>query len=94
MSIGPLRYIKGIGPRKQEVFKKLRVNTVLDLFYYFPARYEDRSNFKKIKEIASDDPVLVKGKVLTKNLKKIPYRFARSRKVSSIFEMVVKGTPA
>lgn len=84
-----IRYIKGVGPRKEEVFNNLGVYTVKDLLYYFPFRYEDRSNFKEIKDLEEGISCVVKGVVYVKNLKKIPY-FVRTTKVRSIFEVVLK----
>jgi ATP-dependent DNA helicase RecG len=61
-----LTYIKGIGPTKSELLKKeLGIGTVRDLLYDFPMRYEDRTKFKLIKDIAgSNDVVQLRG-VLT-----------------------------
>jgi ATP-dependent DNA helicase RecG len=82
-----LRYFKGIGPKRAEAFAKVGVLACADLLKYFPFRYEDRRNFKKIAEIKDNEPVLVKAKVLRVNLKKIPY--FKARKVKSIFEAAI-----
>ena len=82
-----LRYFKGIGPKRAEAFAKVGVLTCADLLKYFPFRYEDRRNFRKISEIKDNEPVLVKAKVLRVNLKKIPY--FKARKVKSIFEAAI-----
>jgi ATP-dependent DNA helicase RecG len=82
-----LRYFKGIGPKRAEAFANVGVLTCADLLKYFPFRYEDRRNFKKIAEIKDNEPVLVKAKVLRVNLKKIPY--FKARKVKSIFEAAI-----
>ncbi|HPL83058.1 MAG TPA: hypothetical protein PLJ15_02175, partial [Candidatus Omnitrophota bacterium] len=39
----PIRYLKGIGPKRAERFAEAGVKTILDLFYFFPRRYEDRT---------------------------------------------------
>jgi len=83
----PLRYFKGIGPKRAEAFANVGVFTCADLLKYFPFRYEDRRNFRKISEIKDNEPVLVKAKVLRVNLKKIPY--FKARKVKSIFEAAI-----
>ncbi|UCD15340.1 MAG: DNA helicase RecG, partial [Candidatus Omnitrophota bacterium] len=79
-----VRYIKGVGPKKEKGFNSLGVHTVGDLLYYFPFRYEDRSVLRKISELVAGAASLVKGEVVARNLKKIPY-FRRSGKVRSIF---------
>ncbi|KUK41795.1 MAG: RecG-like helicase [Clostridia bacterium 62_21] len=37
-----VQYVKGVGPRRAVQFKKLGIETVGDLLYHFPRRYEDR----------------------------------------------------
>jgi ATP-dependent DNA helicase RecG len=88
MNVISLRYLKGVGPKKEAALNALGVYTIKDLFYYFPFRYEDRRNYKKIKELKEDEIALVKGKVLAKHLKKIPYYF-RSKRVRDIFEIAI-----
>ncbi len=47
----PIRYIKGVGPRKAPLFEKLGVVGVSDLLYYLPRRYEDRSRIVGLKDL-------------------------------------------
>jgi len=56
----PIRYIKGVGPRKSDLFGKIGIETVRDLFYYLPRRYEDRSLIVEIKDLR---PGLVQGTI-------------------------------
>lgn len=53
----PLRFLKGIGPKRAEQLEKLGLKTVEDLLYHLPFRYEDRRQIKKIGEasIGSDE---------------------------------------
>jgi ATP-dependent DNA helicase RecG len=46
-----LMYLKGIGPKRAALLAKLGVQTVQDLLYYFPARYEDRRTAKTIDQL-------------------------------------------
>jgi len=46
----PLTVIKGIGPKKAQLFAKLGIHTIWDLLYYFPGGYEDRRTFRLISE--------------------------------------------
>lgn len=64
-----VRYLKGIGPKKYELLQKLGVETVRDLCYFFPRRYEDRSHFHKISEAQIGAFVTLRGKVTAVNLK-------------------------
>ncbi len=48
----PLQYVKGIGPVRAEMLAAKDLQTVSDLLYYAPFRYEDRSNTKAIAALA------------------------------------------
>ena len=56
--------IKGLGKASVNKFKKLGVETLYDLLYFFPRAYEDRSNSKDIKNVLADEFVVVKGIVV------------------------------
>jgi ATP-dependent DNA helicase RecG len=58
--IESLNYLK-----KRDItrLKKLGIETLRDCFYYFPNRYEDFSNIKKISEIETDTPLTIQGKI-------------------------------
>lgn len=60
-----IRYLKGVGPKKAELLNKLGINTVEDLLYYLPRRYEDRGNFTLIRDLKPGESKTVKGEVLT-----------------------------
>ena len=66
-----VRYVKGVGPKRSEALLRVGVETVEDLFYYFPRRYEDRSHFIALKDIQPGQFFTVKGEVLTTGLKRI-----------------------
>ncbi|HAA65174.1 MAG TPA: hypothetical protein DCE04_08380, partial [Thermoanaerobacter sp.] len=38
-----IQYVKGVGPKRAKLLKKLGINTVEDLLFYFPKDYENRS---------------------------------------------------
>jgi ATP-dependent DNA helicase RecG len=44
----PLRYLKGIGPRRAELLERIDLKTVEDFFYHLPFRYEDHRQIKAI----------------------------------------------
>ena len=56
--------IKGLGKVNLAKFKKLNIETLYDLFYFFPRAYEDRSNGKDISEVLPEEFVVLKGKIL------------------------------
>ena len=47
-----LRYLKGVGPRRAAALEAQGLETVEDLLYVLPFRYEDRSNVKPISQLA------------------------------------------
>ncbi len=46
-----IQYLKGVGPKRLELFNRLDIMTVRDLLYYFPHRFEDRTKLSNIKDI-------------------------------------------
>ena len=61
----PVRYFKGVGPKRAELLSKLGVETAEDLLYYLPTRYEDRSNFTAINDLKVGEHQTVEGEVVT-----------------------------
>lgn len=64
----PLQFLKGVGPRKAADLKKAGLQTVEDLLFRFPIRYEDRSRLQPIASIKPGQTVAVSGEVLSANL--------------------------
>ena len=60
----PVQYLKGVGPRKAELLKKLGVETLKDLLYLSPRRWLDRSVIKPIGSVRNGETVTVVGEVL------------------------------
>lgn len=86
-----LRYLKGVGPRREALFNNLGVKNIGDLLYYFPSRYQDRRNFKKIKDLEVDEFSAIKAKVCATNLKNFPYFLRKKfKKVKSVFEAILE----
>jgi len=46
----PITVLKGIGPKKAQLFARLGINSVWDLCYYFPSGYEDRRRICSVRE--------------------------------------------
>jgi len=64
----PLQYLKGVGPRKAADLKKAGLNTVEDLLFRFPRRYEDRSKLQKIIALRPGMTAAISGTVLNAGL--------------------------
>jgi ATP-dependent DNA helicase RecG len=58
-----IQYIKGVGPRKAALLKRLDILSVRDALFYFPYRYEDRRDIRKIRDITPGEMQTVVGKV-------------------------------
>ncbi len=66
-----IQYIKGVGPKRVALFERLGIQTVKDLLYYIPRRYEDRSDFSPIARLRIGEQNTVVGKVLTSGVQKL-----------------------
>lgn len=77
-----VQYLKGVGPKRSEIFGRLGIHTIRDMLYYFPRDYKDRTRIQKISEARIGAEITIRGKVLG-----IHPRMTRSRK--SILEVFV-----
>ena len=60
----PVSDLKGVGPKRAELLANKGINTVLDLFYFIPKGYEDRSKTILFNEVEDGKPAYVKGEVV------------------------------
>ncbi len=58
-----IRYIKGIGEKRAELFQKLGIFTVEDLLYHLPRSFEDRTNVRNIGDLTEGEEVCVRGRL-------------------------------
>jgi ATP-dependent DNA helicase RecG len=58
-----LTVLQGVGPRHAQTLGQLGMNTLGDMLYYFPRRYEDYSQLKPIKNLWVNEQVTVIGAV-------------------------------
>ena len=47
----PVQYVKGVGPARAGLLKRLGIETLQDILFYFPWRYEDRRDLRKISSL-------------------------------------------
>ncbi|MFA5147667.1 MAG: ATP-dependent DNA helicase RecG [Candidatus Omnitrophota bacterium] len=78
----PVRFVKGVGPARAEILKKLDIEAVEDLLYHFPRRHEDRSRFNPINELKEGAHAAVRGEVLTSGVRSGRPRFGRGKGMS------------
>jgi ATP-dependent DNA helicase RecG len=71
----PVQYVKGIGPKRAEALAAKGLQTLEDLLYYLPFRYEDRTNPRKIADLMAGEMATliceVRGSALLRT-KKMP----------------------
>lgn len=46
-----IQYIKGIGPKRAQQFRSIGIQTIEDVLFYFPRRYQDRSEILPISKV-------------------------------------------
>src|SRR3989338_1093567 len=78
----PVRYLKGVGPEKSKILSRLELETVEDLFYFFPRRYENRFPVKTISELTLEDKECVMGTVVSRGI-------IRTSRGQSIFKVAL-----
>lgn len=61
--------LKGVGPKKVQLFNKIGIFTIFDLLNYFPRTYEDFSQTRNIKELEGEKG-LISVRVLTSPITK------------------------
>ncbi len=57
--------LKGVGPRREKILNDLGIYTIIDILYYFPRRYLDRTIFIQISSLKKGNLCSVIGKVQT-----------------------------
>ncbi len=61
----PVKFLKGVGPARAEVFGSRGISTVEDLLFYAPFRYEDRTRLTRISDLLPGQTTTIYAKVLT-----------------------------
>ncbi len=74
------QFVKGVGPKKFQILTQLGIQTIKDLLYYFPYRYEDRRHLNQIKDLREGQLQSFQAEVLAKGMRR-----ARNRR--TIFQM-------
>lgn len=67
----PLTVLSGVGARHAETFRHLGVNTLGDLLFYFPRRYDDYSKLKPINRLQYNEEVTVIATVMSSSTRSV-----------------------
>jgi len=54
-----IQFLKGVGPERARILKKIDIETIGDLITYFPFRHEDRSHLKMFAQIGHGEEATV-----------------------------------
>jgi ATP-dependent DNA helicase RecG len=68
----PVQFLKGVGPKRADAFKKLGVGTARDLLRHVPRRYDDASTIRPIRSLRVGMDATAVGRVRSKGV--IPTR--------------------
>jgi len=60
----PLQFMKGVGPKRAELFSRLMLATVADLLYFFPIEHRDRASVTPIAKLRAGAKVNVRAKLM------------------------------
>ncbi len=93
----PARYVKGVGPRRVDVLRRLGIVTVRDLLWHLPRRYQPRAEFTTIAEARVGTLATIAVEVLEAKLSKLGYRRtvlrAAARDDTGVVELVWFNQP-
>ena len=60
---GSVQGLAGIGAKKAEALKKLNIEKIEDLLFFYPRDYQDRREITSISELSAGSPFLIKAKI-------------------------------
>jgi len=60
-----IKYVKGVGESRLTLFKKLEINTILELLTHYPKDYEDRSKIKNIADLQDGEQCSFEGTIVS-----------------------------
>jgi ATP-dependent DNA helicase RecG len=67
----PVAAISGVGPTQAKRLKRLQVETIGDLLYFFPWRHDDYSKLKPIRNLQYGEQVTIIGTIRSTKVKRI-----------------------
>ncbi len=77
-----IKYLKGVGPKRAEIFAKMDIHTVRDLLYHLPRNYTDFSSPVSIEEAVLDEVNILRCRCAEKH----SYKY--TRRGTQIFQLM------
>lgn len=68
----PIERLQGVGPKRAAQLKGFGIETIRDLLYHLPFRYEDRRQIKKIADAAPGEAASFTGRLIVVQKKFVP----------------------
>ena len=65
-----IKYLKGVGPQRANILAQNNIHTVEDLIRYYPRKYLDRTNLKKISQLKIGEKAVIMGRIKSFSMKK------------------------
>jgi len=59
----PIRFLNGVGPKMAEKLKRLGIETIRDLLFYYPRTFQDFSKPRKISSLRIGEDVIIKASI-------------------------------
>ena len=82
-----IQYLKGIGPKKAQLLKKLGISKIFDMLTHYPRGYEDQSSITPIGELKPGEKSTISGVITSLQEKR-----AGRRNMLILTAMVSDGT--
>ncbi|BCA56854.1 ATP-dependent DNA helicase RecG [Nitrospira sp. KM1] len=70
----PIRYVKGVGPKRTALLQRLGIETVEQALWTIPWRYEDRSVMTPIGQLTPGMPASICGTIVRSDVKRAKHR--------------------
>jgi ATP-dependent DNA helicase RecG len=84
----PIQFLKGVGPNRAQMLRRLGIETIGDALFLLPRRYEDRTNLKPIRSLEVGTQETFEGTILVSGSS----RTGRGRRLYEIIVGDATGT--
>lgn len=61
----PAQFVPGVGPRRAQLLQRVGIETVEDLLYHLPFRYEDRRHVTPVRDLRVGESAVVVGRLIS-----------------------------
>ena len=73
----PVQFLKGVGPAKARLMKRLGIETPVALLHFSPRAHEDRRSLRDLGSLRDGEAAVFRGRVVSARLQRIPRRVSR-----------------